>query len=62
MAESTKKTITVKQIRSGAGRLKNQIATLKGLGLGKINRTVVVEDNPCVRGMINTVKHLVQVL
>jgi large subunit ribosomal protein L30 len=55
------KTVTVKQVRSGLGRKKDQIATLKGLGLGKLNRTRTLEDTPAVRGMINKVKHLVQV-
>lgn len=55
------KTVSVKQVRSGLGRKKDQIATLKGLGLGKLNRTRTLEDTPAVRGMINKVKHLVQV-
>jgi len=53
--------ITVKQIRSGAGRLPSQIATLKGLGLGKLNSSSVLEDTPAVRGMIAKVSHLVTV-
>lgn len=59
---STKNTIKVKQIASGAGRLKKQIATLKGLGLNKVNREVELEDTLAVRGMINKVKHLVKVI
>lgn len=53
--------ITVTQIKSGAGRLPSQIATLKGLGLGKLHRSAVLEDTPAVRGMIAKVSHLVTV-
>lgn len=56
-----KKTVTVKQVHSGAGRGKDQIATLVGLGLNKINRTRVLEDTPSVRGMIAKVAHLIEV-
>jgi large subunit ribosomal protein L30 len=56
------KTLIVKQIRSGAGRLPSQIATLKGLGLNKLNRTRTLEDTPSVRGMINKVSHLVTIV
>jgi len=61
-AAKSGKTVTVKQIRSGAGRLPKQIATLKGLGLNKINRTRTLEDTPAVRGMIAKVAHLVEVV
>jgi len=56
------KKVTVRQVRSGLGRKKDQIATLQGLGLGKLNRTRTLEDTPAVRGMIDKVKHLVEVL
>lgn len=58
---SERKVVRVTQVRSGLGRAKNQIATLKGLGLGKIRRTRELEDTPSVRGMIRTVAHLVHV-
>ncbi len=58
----TKKTVTVRQIHSAARRPKEQEATLRGLGLGKINRTRTLEDTPAVRGMINAVSHLVEVV
>jgi len=51
--------ITVTQVKSGAGRIPAQIATLKGLGLGKCNSSSVLEDTPAVRGMIAKVSHLV---
>ena len=59
---SGKKTITVVQTGSPIGRTKDQRATLVGLGLNKINRQRTLEDTPSVRGMINKVSHLVQVV
>ncbi len=56
-----KQTITVTQTGSPIGRHKSQRATLVGLGLNKMHRTVEVEDTPSIRGMINKVHHLVQV-
>jgi len=40
---------------------KRQVATVKALGLGKIDSTVVHEDTPQIRGMIAKVNHLVTV-
>jgi len=54
-------TLTVRQIASPIGREQYQRATLKGLGLGKLNRTRVLEDTPSVRGMLARVKHLVRI-
>ncbi|MDO4431747.1 MAG: 50S ribosomal protein L30 [Aerococcaceae bacterium] len=51
--------ITLK--RSLIGRPKNQIATAKALGLTKSYKTVVKPDNVAIRGMINTISHLVEV-
>jgi large subunit ribosomal protein L30 len=61
MAEK-KKTLTVKQVRSANRRPAIQTATLKGLGLGKLNRTRVLEDTPAVRGMIRSIPHLVVIV
>jgi large subunit ribosomal protein L30 len=58
---SDKKTLVVTQIGSPIGRRKDQEATLKGLGLNKLNRTRELEDTPAVRGMVNKVHHLVRV-
>jgi len=55
------KTVKVTQVRSPAGRYAYQRATLKGLGLNKMNRSRILEDTPAVRGMIERVKHLVRV-
>ena len=59
MAE--KRTVKVTQIGSPIGRERIQRATLIGLGLNKLNRTVELEDTPAVRGMINRVRHLLRV-
>ncbi len=56
------KTVTVRQIRSANRKPDIQAQTLRGLGLGKIRRTRTLEDTPSVRGMINTVKHLVEIV
>ena len=60
MAE-VKKTLRVTQVRSTAGFPADKGKTIRALGLGKINRSVEQVDNPCVRGMIFKVKHLVKV-
>ncbi|MFH1060531.1 MAG: 50S ribosomal protein L30 [Pseudomonadota bacterium] len=54
--------ISVKLVRSGIGRPQTHKDTLRGLGLTKLNKVVTLEDTPSVRGMINKVSHLVQVL
>ncbi|MEX0582075.1 MAG: 50S ribosomal protein L30 [Sneathiella sp.] len=56
-----KATIKVTQTGSPIGRPKNQRATLVGMGLNKMHRTVELEDTAAVRGMIRKVNHLVQV-
>ena len=56
------KTVTVRQIGSPIGRTKDQLATLKGLGLNKMGRERTLEDTPSVRGMIRKVSHLVTVV
>jgi large subunit ribosomal protein L30 len=53
--------IRVKQIKSEIGFARDQRATLRGLGLRRIGAEREIEDSPAVRGMINKVKHLVQV-
>lgn len=56
-----KATVRFAQVASGLGRKKDQIATLKGLGLGKLRRSRELEDTPAVRGMLRKVAHLVRV-
>jgi large subunit ribosomal protein L30 len=54
-------TLKVTQTRSPIGGTANQRATLKSLGLRKIGQSVEIEDRPELRGMVNTVIHLVSV-
>lgn len=56
---ANKLAITLK--RSIIGRPENQRVTLQTLGLNKREQTVLHQDNPSIRGMINKVKHLVEV-
>ena len=58
---SEKKVITITQKKSPIGRKAYQRQTLIGLGLNKIGRSKILEDTPSVRGMINKVKHLVEI-
>jgi large subunit ribosomal protein L30 len=53
--------IQLTQKRSTIGRPKDQLQTIKGLGLGKIGRTVKLKDTPAIRGMVMKVQHLVEV-
>ena len=53
--------LQVTQRRSPIGGTKSQRETLRSLGLKRIGDTVVQEDRPEIRGMINTVSHLVSV-
>lgn len=53
--------IKVTLIRSGIGRPETQKRTLRGMGLTRMNRTVLLEDSAEVRGMVRKVSHLVQV-
>ena len=59
MAEE--KIISVKQIKSVIGSKRNQILSLKGLGLKKINHVVQVKSSKENLGMINVVKHMLDV-
>ncbi|MBS5451284.1 MAG: 50S ribosomal protein L30 [Coriobacteriia bacterium] len=59
MAET--KTLLIKQVRSTIGHPKDQAATLRALGLHRINNVVERPDSPSVRGMIQKVRHLVTV-
>jgi large subunit ribosomal protein L30 len=53
--------LKVTQVKSVIGSKRNQRETLRSLGLKRINDAVVKEDRPEIRGMIQTVTHLVRV-
>ena len=54
-------TIKITQTGSPIRRTKDQRATLIGLGLNKLHRTVELTDTPEIRGMIQKVRHMVRV-
>ncbi|GFE48698.1 50S ribosomal protein L30 [Roseobacter cerasinus] len=56
------KTIVIKQIGSPIRRPAKQRATLIGLGLNKMHKTRELEDTPSVRGMINSIPHMVEIV
>jgi large subunit ribosomal protein L30 len=53
------KKLKITQIKSYIGRPEAQRRVLRGMGLGRMNRTVVLNDTPEIRGMIRKVVHLV---
>lgn len=53
--------IKITQIKSTIDRPKDQKATITALGLGRISKSVVVENTPQIAGMVNKVNHLVKV-
>lgn len=53
--------LKVTQVRSVIKRNETQKRTIQALGLGKINRSRVHNDTPAIRGMINKVRHLLEV-
>lgn len=54
--------IKIKQVRSAINRPARQKATIKALGLSKLNQVVEHEETPQIRGMINKVQHLIEVI
>jgi len=59
---SDKKTLKVRLVRSPIGCKATHRATVAGLGLRKMHSESVLEDTPAVRGMINKIAYLVQVI
>ncbi|TDQ42476.1 50S ribosomal protein L30 [Tepidicella xavieri] len=59
---TTANTIKVKLVRSPIGCKESHRATVRGLGLRKLNSVRELQDTPAVRGMINKVSYLVQVI
>ena len=55
------KTIRITQVASGNGRKPGQQATLIGLGLNKISKTIEIKATPEVLGMVRKVAHLLKV-
>lgn len=55
------KMLRIKMVMSEIGRPEKQRKVLRGMGLKKLNKTVILADTPQTRGMINKVSHLVSV-
>lgn len=55
------KTLRITLVRSTIESLKAHKECVKGLGLRRIRHSVTVQDTPCIRGMINRVRHLLTV-
>ncbi len=53
--------VTIKLVKSGIHQPESQKRTLRALGLGKLQRTVEKEFTPQIKGMINKVKHLIEI-
>lgn len=62
MAKSKTSTIVVKQIGSPIRRPAKQRATLVGLGLNRMHKTRELQDTPSIRGMVESIPHLVTIV
>ena len=61
MAKKKQQQLEITLVRSPIGYSKRQKATLKAMGLKKVNQSVVQNDTEVMRGMIDKVAHLVEV-
>lgn len=61
MAEKKQKHIKVTLIRSPIGYQPKHRECVRGLGLKRIRHSVVLEDTPAVRGMVNKIEYMVRV-
>ena len=61
MSAAEAKNIKITLVKSGIARPGKHKAILIGLGLKKLNKSVIRQDTPEIRGMVNKVSHLVQV-
>ena len=55
------KNLRITLVRSAIGYAKDQKATVRALGLRHLHESVVREDTPAIRGMLNKVSHLLEV-
>lgn len=60
MADAAQKTVKVTLVKSVIGTKQSHRATVRGLGLKRLNQTVVLIDTPAIRGMVNKVDYLVK--
>lgn len=57
--KETKKMLKITLVKSAIGYSETHKATVRALGLRKMNQTVIQEDNPTIRGMLSKINHLV---
>jgi large subunit ribosomal protein L30 len=60
--EKTHKTIHIKWIRSGIGFPRRQKTMVRSLGLGRLNQVVERPDTPQIRGLVEAMPHLVEIV
>ena len=58
---SKDKTITIKLVKSGIGRMKRHKLCIKGPGFKKLNQTVTVVDTPSNRGLVNKISDMIEI-
>ena len=58
---SSGKTLRVKLVKSPIGYEKSQKATVRALGLRRMNQTVEHVDSPAIRGMLTKISHLIEI-
>jgi len=58
---SKDKTMTIKLVKSGIGRMKRHKLCIKGLGFKKLNQTVTVIDTPSNRGLVNKISDMIEI-
>jgi large subunit ribosomal protein L30 len=59
---TTTQTVKIQLVRSPIGCRESHRATVRGLGLRKLNSVSELQDTPAVRGMINKISYLVKVI
>ena len=62
MAKKKASTLKIKWVRSFIGCPRDMRQTVRGLGFRRMNQVVERQDTPAIRGMIDKVRHLVEVV
>ena len=58
---SKDKTMTIKLVKSGIGRMKRHKLCIKGLGFKRLNQIVTVVDTPSNRGLVNKISDMIEI-
>jgi large subunit ribosomal protein L30 len=61
-SKKARKMLKIKYVRSAIGRTQKQKDIVRGLGLSKLNQVVERIDSPEIRGMVNKIPHLVEIV